>query len=68
MRDAKDLVLEGSARELCCNGNHCTIIFKSAVGENRPYKSTILIFDFKKGNCKERHILKEKMELFKNPA
>lgn len=54
--------------ELLCNRIHSAIIFKSAVGESDTNKSSKLILDFKKGNCKEREIFKDKMELFKETA
>lgn len=68
LRDVEDLVQKGSVGELLCNRNHRAIIFKSVKGESGTNKSSKLILDLKKGNCKEKQIFKDKMELFKEPA
>lgn len=40
--------------ELLCNRNYSAIILKSAVGVSETNISSKLIFDFKKGDCKEK--------------
>lgn len=60
LRDAEDLVQKESVGELLCNRNHRAIIFKSVKGESGTNKSSKLILDLKKGNCKENRFSKIK--------